>query len=64
MNPEPESIVTKRGPGRPRVTERMTPVSTNLPPAYYERLTKLATKHDLPVATVIRRLLILRIPRD
>ena len=49
--------------GRPRVAERLEQVGTRLPIAYYDRLVQIANQRDTSVSSLVRQLLILRLPR-
>ena len=54
--------VTPSRRGRPRVDERLTPVSTRLPETTYDRLIKQANQQEKSVAAYVRELLDRRIP--
>jgi hypothetical protein len=47
----------QRRRGRPRVADPKVSVTTWVPPAYLDRLSKLAIKHDVGVSLVVRRIL-------
>jgi len=52
----------RRPPGRPRVAEQSTSVSTWLPAEYHDRLLQLAKRQtDGNVSALVRSLLILRL---
>jgi hypothetical protein len=55
-------ITKSRGPGRPRTTDPMVPVTTWVPEREYARLCRLADQNDVKVSSLIRSLLILRLP--
>jgi hypothetical protein len=48
--------------GRPRVEEPMSSVSTRLPSDAYDRLIRAANQQDKSVSSLVRQLLILRLP--
>jgi len=50
-------ILGSRRRGRPPVAEPLKPVTTWVPPAYLERLDRLALKHGVPVSRVICKLI-------
>lgn len=58
----PDGEPKQKRRGRPRVPEPLEPVMTRLPRGEYERLCRAATKQDMPVSALVRRLLILRLP--
>jgi hypothetical protein len=51
----------RRRPGRPRLEQPQSTVSTRLPPEYHDRLIKLANDQDASVSKTVRQLLILRL---
>jgi hypothetical protein len=55
-------VAKGRGPGRPRTTEPMVPVTTWVREREYDRLCRLANQNDVKVSSLIRSLLILRLP--
>ncbi len=48
--------------GRPRVETPLERVSTRLPTPEYDRLVRLANRRDQSVSSLIRQLLVLRLP--
>jgi hypothetical protein len=52
---------TPRPPGRPRVDEPGTSVSTWLRPSEHDRLIRLANKHETTVSALVRQLLLLKL---
>ena len=50
--------------GRPRVEQPMEPVMTRLPRENYDRLVRAADLQGLSVSSLVRQLLILRIPKE
>jgi hypothetical protein len=54
---------TPKPRGRPRVEDPMTRLSTRLPSAEYDRLIRAANQQDTSVASLVRQLLILRLPK-
>jgi hypothetical protein len=56
----------RRRPGRPkgtpRVDEPRTSVSTWLPASEYDRLNRLAQKHERSISSMVRSLLMLKLP--
>ena len=61
MNYKPVDVV-RRPPGRPRVAEPSTSVSTWLPAEYHDKLLQLAKRQtDGNVSALVRDLLILRL---
>lgn len=61
MAKEPDEPSRPRG--RPRVDDPMSPVSTRLPSKAYDQLIRVATQQDTSVASLVRQLLILRLPK-
>jgi len=61
---DPRVRLTVRQRGRPRVEEPLEPVMTRLPRVEYEKLCRAATRQDMPVSALVRRLLILRLPES
>lgn len=57
-------VTSVRPRGRPRVEERMEPVTTRLPVGEYDRLVRAANLQDIHVSALVRRLLILRLPPE
>lgn len=57
----PENRPPRRG--RPRAAEPLERVSTRLPIPAFNRLCELAKERDESVSMVVRRLLILRLPK-
>lgn len=51
-------IAGPRKRGRPPVAEPLQPVTTWVPPAYLERLDRLARKHDVSVSKLVCRVLL------
>jgi hypothetical protein len=58
------SDTPKRPRGRPRTDKAFERISTRLPTEHYDRLTRMARQHDIPLAKLTRQLLILQIPRE
>lgn len=56
-----QPIQERRGRGRPRVDEPLSPVSTRVPASYHDRLVKLANQRDQSVSETVRQLLIIRL---
>jgi hypothetical protein len=52
---------TGRPPGRPRVEEPGRHIATYIRTSDYDRLVRLALKHDRPVSAVFRDLLLKRL---
>jgi hypothetical protein len=48
----------RRKRGRPRVSERKVPVTTFVPPAYYDRITKIAAAQGEHVSVLLCDVLI------
>lgn len=59
MMADETSTPTKRG--RPPVEQPLSHVSTRLPPAYHDRLVKLAKHQDKSVSALVRDLLTLKL---
>lgn len=57
-------VPTGRPRGRPRVEESGASVSTWLPAGAHDRLIELAKREEQSISATVRRLLILRLPRD
>lgn len=55
-------FVTERRRGRPRAEQEMTTISTWIPASYHDRLIRLANKREQSVSSLVRQLLILRLP--
>ncbi len=62
MSESPKPPTERRGRGRPRVETQMEQVATRIPVAYYDRLVQVANKRETSVASLIRQLLIVRLP--
>ncbi len=61
MTQDPDHPLPRRG--RPPVTEKRLDdmVSTRLPAAQYQQLTKLADLREISLSTLVRELLVLRL---
>jgi len=57
-------VLPPRGRGRPRLDDPMVPVSTRLPSEANERLLRLSYEQRRPVSSVVRSLLMMRLPAD
>ena len=57
ITPDSLMVVGPRRPGRPRVAEPLKPVTAWVPPAYLDRLDKLARKHDVSVSKLVCRVI-------
>lgn len=51
----------RRRPGRPRLDQPLSTVSTRLPPQVHDELIKLANHQEESVSETLRQLLILRL---
>ena len=58
----PDGVQEPRQRGRPKVAERMEPVTARLPVGVYDRLCQQAHGRGEPLSVIVRELLILRLP--
>jgi len=56
MPDDPEVLILAPRRGRPRASDPTTPASTRLPTSDYDRIVRLAVRHDIPVSAFIREL--------
>lgn len=57
MCDDPTLVILTRARGRPVVDPPTCPVSTRLPEPDVDRLIRLAARHDVPVAALMRAML-------
>lgn len=57
-------IATVKKRGRPRLAEPKVCVSTWVEPSEYDRIIKLAARRREPISSLVRSLLMLRLPPD
>ena len=55
MTDDRDKTFTRRRPGRPRVEEPLTQVSTRLPPRAYDQLITRANQQGVSVHALLRR---------
>lgn len=60
----PDGVRETRRPGRPRVAEPRSTVSTWLPASVHDQLIQVAQAREMPVSALVRHLIILRLPRE
>ena len=61
MEPDPIVIKAIKKRGRPKVEQRLSSVSTNIPPDVHDRLIQQAKREEITVSRLIRRLIIFRL---
>lgn len=63
MNDEKPDPPVTRPRGRPRVDDPLTSITVRVPMSVHDEICRLAIKRDEHVSSIVRNLIVLRLPR-